>query len=270
MPLFTRLRNRLIRADPTWTHWCEVGQARTSGARAGYIAAYLLPGVFAYALINVESMFHTGVNLFGADPLQYQYVLFILFTWIWHLAFPLAMLRWRDGLNWHEVAEFLSLHRFQLREPLVIAPLAFIASVVLSLPWMLTIYTPLQIWLSSLPSLAIPAYSMFASAEAFYGASPALLVLMLIGNFIGEEVYFRGYLMKKTAFLGHANWLVGSALFALYHLWQIPQTWPLLVPMLFFGLLMQARKNLYALIAFHTLFNVFGYPIYNLWLGLGA
>jgi uncharacterized protein len=150
------------------------------------------------------------------------------------------------------------------------APLAFAASVIFSLPWMLTAYTPLQGWLGSQPVFAIPAHSMFASAEAFYGASSVLLGLMLIGNFVGEEIYFRGYLMKKTAFLGRANWLVGSVLFALYHLWQIPQTWPLLVPMLFFGLLMQMRKNLYALIAFHTFFNVLGYPIYNLWLGLGA
>jgi hypothetical protein len=226
--------------------------------------------MFAFGLINVEPVFRSGVDLFGADPLEYQYVLFVLFTWLWHLVLPVAMLRWRDGLAWSEVAEFLGLHRFRLREPLLVAPLAFVASVILSLPWMLTVYTPLQVWLGSLPALAIPAYSMFASAEAFYGASPLLLVLMLIGNFVGEEVYFRGYLMKKTAFLGRANWLVGSAMFALYHLWQVPQTWPLLVPMLFFGLLMQMRKNLYALIAFHTCFNVFGYPIYNLWLGLGA
>jgi len=270
MSCFTRLRKSLICEDPVWTHWCEHGQARTTLSRAGYLAAYLLPGLFAYALINIEPIFRAGVNLSGVDPLLYQYVLFVLFTWIWHIALPLVMLRWRDGLTWPEVAEFLALHRFRLREPLLIAPLAFIASVVFSLPWMLTAYTPFQAWLDSLPALAIPAHSMFASAEAFYGASTFLLVLMLIGNFIGEEVYFRGYLMKKTAFLGRANWLVGSTLFALSHLWQIPQTWPLLVPTLFFGLLMQARKNLYTLIVFHTCFNVFGYPVSNLWLGPGA
>jgi CAAX protease family protein len=73
---------------------------------------------------------------------------------------------------------------------------------------MLTAYAPLQVWLGSLPSLAIPAYRMFASAKAFYGGSPLLLGLMLIGNFVGEDVYFRGYLMKKTVFPGRANRLV--------------------------------------------------------------
>ncbi len=265
-----RIRELLVRNDPAWTHWCAQGQARSTLARASCLLAYLLPGACAYALINVEPVFRAGVTLSGAEPLQYQYVLFVLVTWLWHLVLPVARLRWHDGLAWREVAEFLGLHRFRLREPLLAAPLAFAASVLLSLPWMLTVYTPLQSWLGAQPALAIPAHSMFASAAAFYGASPLLLVLMLVGNFVGEEVYFHGYLMKKTACLGRANWFVGSLLFALYHLWQVPQTWPLLVPTLFFGLLMQMRKDLYGLIAFHACFNVFGYPIYHLWLGLGS
>jgi membrane protease YdiL (CAAX protease family) len=268
--ILSRLYSHVVCDDPAWNHWCERGQARTFASRAACLLAYLLPGVLAYGLINVEPVFRAGVALTGADPLEYQYVLFVAFTWLWHIVLPVGLLRWRDGLAWREVGEFLGLHRFRLREPLLYAPLAFAASVLLSLPWMLTAYTPLQAWLGAQPALAIPAHSMFASAAAFYGASPLLLALMLIGNFVGEEVYFRGYLMKKTAFLGRANWFVGSVLFAVYHLWQVPQTWPLLVPTLFFGLLMQARKNLYALIAFHAFFNVFGYPIYNVWLGLGA
>ena len=267
---YLRLRDWLIRDDPAWTLWCARGQARGMLAQASCLLAYLLPGAVAWALINVEPVFRAGVALSGADPLQYQYVLFVLFTWLWHLLLPVAMLRWHNGLGWREVAEFLGLHRFRLREPLLVAPLAFALSVLASLPWMLTVYTPLQAWLAAQPALAIPAHSMFASAAAFYGASPWLLGLMLVGNFVGEEVYFRGYLMKKSAFLGRANWFVGSALFALYHLWQVPQTWPLLVPTLFFGLLMQARKDLYGMVAFHACFNVFGYPIYHLWLGLGA
>ena len=62
--------------------------------------------------------------------------------------------------------------------------------------------------------------------------------------------------MKKTAFLGRLNWVVNSILFAGYHLWQIPQTWPFVGLLLFFGLLMSIRKDLYVLIAFHFFANM--------------
>ncbi len=135
---------------------------------------------------------------------------------------------------------------------------------------MLTLYEPFQSWLSSVPLFRIPSYSMFASNEAFYGAPLLLMLLMLIGNFVGEEVYFRGYLMRKTAFLGRFNWFVNSVLFCAYHLWQIPQSWPLIVPFIFFGLVMQLRKNLYTMIVFHLLFNLGGVQVYSVLLGLGG
>jgi hypothetical protein len=57
--------------------------------------------------------------------------------------------------------------------------------------------------------------------------------------------------MKKSAFLGKLNWIVNSGLFALYHLWQVQQTWPMIGLVLAFGLLMALRKDLYVLVAFH-------------------
>jgi membrane protease YdiL (CAAX protease family) len=62
--------------------------------------------------------------------------------------------------------------------------------------------------------------------------------------------------MKKIGFLGRWAWVVNSALFALYHVWQAPTTWALFALVFFFGLLMQWRKNLYPLIAFHFLVNI--------------
>jgi membrane protease YdiL (CAAX protease family) len=54
---------------------------------------------------------------------------------------------------------------------------------------------------------------------------------------------------------------VNSLLFAVYHFWQVPQTWPLLGLVLALGLLMRLRKDLYLLIAFHFFINM--------WLGFG-
>ncbi|MGC2768676.1 MAG: CPBP family intramembrane glutamic endopeptidase [Candidatus Acidiferrum sp.] len=77
-----------------------------------------------------------------------------------------------------------------------------------------------------------------------YSFPPVAPLFLGIGNFLGEELYFRGYLMKKSAFLGKMNGIVNSVLFALYHLWQAEQTWPMIGLVLAFGLLMALRKDL--------------------------
>ncbi len=263
--------SRLISVDnPTYTAYEEKFQAKTPISKTLYILAYLIPGMFAYLLVNIEPVHHflsTSIGLKGND---FQYYMFVVFTLFWHMIFPIFMLRRYEKLKWKEVLEFLSLNRFSFKEVLFVAPIAFALSVFLSLPYMMTLYEPFQQWLSSATGLQIPSYSIFASYEAFYGAPAMVMTLMLIGNFVGEEIYFRGYLMKKTAFLGQYNWIVNSILFCAYHLWQIPQTWPLIVPFIFFGLTMQLRKNLYTMIVFHLLFNIAGVQIYHFLLGLGG
>ena len=67
--------------------------------------------------------------------------------------------------------------------------------------------------------------------------------------------------MKKTAFLGGANWIINSLLFGLYHLWQVPPTWASIGLIPAFGLLMNLRKDLWVLVMFHL--------FVNLWLGFG-
>ena len=264
-------KSRFISVDnPTYEAYAKKYQAKTPISKALYIFAYLLPGMLAYLLVNIEPVHRILSSSLGLEGYNFQYYMFVIFTLLWHMVFPIFMLRKYEKLKWKEVFEFLSLNRFSFKEILVVAPIAFAMSVALSLPYMMTLYEPIQTWLNSVPGLGIPSYSIFASYEAFYGAPVAIMVLMLIGNFIGEEIYFRGYLMKKTAFLGRYNWIVNSILFCLYHLWQIPQTWPLIVPFIFFGLTMQLRKNLYTMIVFHLLFNLAGVQIYHVLLGLGA
>ncbi|MEY4540478.1 MAG: hypothetical protein RLZZ306_2235 [Bacteroidota bacterium] len=256
--------------NPTYDRYAKDFQAKTPISRVLYIFAYLLPGVVAYILVNIEPVHRFLSDLLGLKGYTFQYYMFVVFTLFWHMAFPIFMLRKYEKLNWVEVSEFLSLNRFSFKEIFVVAPIAFALSVVVSLPYMMSLYEPFQSWLNSVSGFKIPSHSIFGSYEAFYGAPVFLMALMLIGNFVGEEIYFRGYLMKKTAFLGRYNWLVNSVLFCLYHLWQIPQTWPLIVPCLFFGLVMQLRKNLYTLIMFHLLFNLAGVQIYHVLLNLGA
>jgi len=264
-------KKRFISVDnPTYDAYAEKYQAKTPISQALYIFAYLLPGIVAYLLVNIEPVHQFLSNSLGLKGYNFQYCMFVIFTLGWHMALPIFMLRKHEKLKWKSVFEFLSLNRFSIKEVLLVAPIAFALSVVLSLRYMITLYEPFQKWLSTVPALQIPSYSIFASYEAFYGAPAIVMIIMLIGNFVGEEIYFRGYLMKKTAFLGRYNWIVNSILFCAYHLWQVPQTWPLIVPFIFFGLTMQLRKNLYTMIVFHLLFNIAGVQIYHILLGLGA
>lgn len=256
--------------NPSYNAFALKYQAKTPRSKGFYLFAYLLPGIVAYVLVNIEPVHRYLSDLFGLKGYDFQYYMFVAFTLLWHLAFPVFMLRRHERLSWKGVFAFLSLDRFSFKEILIVAPLAFGMSVLISLPYMMTLYEPFQHWLDTVPGLKMPAHSIFSSYEAFYGAPLIVMILMLIGNFIGEEIYFRGYLMKKTAFLGRYNWLVNSVLFCAYHLWQVPQTWPLIVPFLFFGLTMQLRKNLYTMIMFHLLFNLAGVQIYHVLLGLGA
>lgn len=255
--------------DEVYKQYSERFQAKTLTNRLMYIIAYLLPGVLAYLIVNIKTVHDFLSTTLGFEGYNFQYFIFLVFTFGWHIGLPLYMLKGRQKMTWHEVFDFLSLNRFSVKEVFIVAPIAFVLSVILSLPYMMFVYEPFQAWLNSIPAFQIPAHSIFGSYEAFYGASTFVLVLMLVGNFIGEEIYFRGYLMKKTAFLGKYNWLMNSLLFCIYHVWQIPQSLPLIVPFLFFGLVMQLRKNLYTLFIFHLLFNLAGVQIYNVLLGLG-
>lgn len=124
------------------------------------------------------------------------------------------------------------------------------------------VWNPLSKLLPAVPLFHVPRWSIFGGDPAgLYAFPPYALAILFVGNFVGEELYYRGYLMKKTSFLGPANWVVNPLLFALYHLWQIPFTWPLIGLVLAFGLLMRLRKATYELVAFH-LFS-------NMWLSYG-
>lgn len=257
------LRRSLVRVDPVYDSFESTCQAKSAQAKIAYLSLYLLPGLIAYVFINVEPLFHAQIAVIRLSPrnLQFAWILIILFGW--HMFVPFLLLRYADKLTLHESFAFLGLNRIDGRGLLLVLPAFCGTFALISIPYMRFIWTPLHDWLQSVPFLRMPSYSIFQDVDTLYsGFSPFALFFAFIGNYFGEELYFHGYLMKKSAFLGRSNWIVNSVLFAMYHLWQIPQTWPLVGLMLFFGLLMILRKDLYVLIAFHF--------FVNMWLAYGA
>ena len=243
------------RDDPQYDSFVARYQAKLPAAKILYLFLHLLPGIAAYALINVSAVHDAALRLTGIPDNLLQYAYLIAFTFGWHMLVPLLTLRWADKLSFRESIAFLSLNRLDARGVFLVMPVVFVAWTAISLPYIKYVFPALQAWVSSIPGLSIPAYSIFQD-DKYFAFPPLMLVFLGIGNFLGEELYFRGYLLKKVGFLGDWAWLVNSLLFDLYHLWQAPTTWAIIGLVPVFGLLMQWRKSLYPLIFFHLLVNI--------------
>jgi uncharacterized protein len=257
------LRRFFVREDSLYDHYAAIGQANSRSAKVFYLLMHLLPGVLGWALINVNSIYEAQLRLTGLPGRSLQYAWLIVVACGWHMVLPVLLLRFRDKLSWKKTWEFLGLNRVDLRGLFLVLPVYCALFALAALPYMHWIWSPLEKWLQSVPAFHMPEYTIFKGGpEGLYSFPPTALLFLFIGNFLGEELYFRAYLMKKIAFLGNAAWIVNSMLFAIYHFWQIPQTWPLVGLVLAIGLLMQLRKDLYVLVVFHLFINM--------WLTYGA
>jgi CAAX protease family protein len=263
----TWLRRFFVREDPIYDGYASTYQAKSTPAKVVYLVLYLLPGILGYVLINIGPVFRTQLHLTGLSSRNLQYAWLLIFAMGWHMFVPFIILRYTDRLTVRQSFEFLGLNRVDWRGLLLVLPVYCAAFALISVPYMTFIWPPLFRWLQAVPAFGTPSYSIFQGAS-LYNFSPFALAFLFIGNFVGEELYFRGYLMKKTAFLGRMNWIVNSLLFAMYHLWQIPPTWASIGLILSFGLLMSLRKDLWVLVAFHFFVNMwltFGeYPVAHL------
>jgi membrane protease YdiL (CAAX protease family) len=251
------LRRFFVKNDAVYDHYAANLQAKSRGAKVFYLLMHLLPGLLVWAVINVNSIYQAQLRITGLPGRSLQYAWLIVGTFGWHMVMPVLILRFKDELTWKQTLEFLGLNRVDLRGLFAVLPVYCVLFAFAALPYMAFVWHPLEVWLQSVPAFRMPAYTIFKGGpDGLYSFPPIALLFLFIGNFLGEELYFRGYLMKKIAFLGRGTWIVNSLLFATYHLWQVPQTWPLVGLVLGLGLLMQLRKDLYMVIAFHFFINM--------------
>ncbi len=251
------LKRFVTREDKEYDDFCDKYQAKTTTMKWFYIFMSLAPGIVAFILINVFSVYSAALEATGWSSMFYQGLLMFFVTYVWHMVFPMIMLRYMDGLGFKESLRFLGLHKFDTKGFFVVMPVIFVIFSFMMLPYYTEIAMPLREYVRSLDFWAMPEYSIFLGGpNGLYNFPGYLLFFLLIGNFFGEEIYYRGYLMKKTAFLGNWNWAVSSLLFGFYHFWQAEQTWPMFIPVMIFGLMMVWRKNIYVLIGFHALLNI--------------
>jgi uncharacterized protein len=246
-----------VREDAVYDQYESAYQAKTTFAKALYLFLYLFPGIVAFVFINIGPIFRAQMALTGLSARYVQYAWVLVITFGWHMFVPFLALKFVDKLSLREIFAFLGLNRVDWRGLFLVLPIYFGLFALVSLPYVKFVAPVIEGWTKSVPIFQIPSYSIFQDTpENMYSFPPVALLFLGIGNYLGEELYFRGYLMKKSAFLGNLNWVANSVLFALYHLWQVQQTWPMIGLVLAIGLLMALRKDLYVLIAFHFLVNM--------------
>ena len=252
-----RMASFFKREDPTYDRWERTCQPKSALGKGAYLALYFLPGLLAAIVIDVPAVFSTELRITHLSPRYLQFGWLLIITLGWHLLSPFIFLRLLDGLTIRESLNYLGLDRIDLKGIFAVLPVFCCGFVLVSIPYMQFVWNPLSTFLQAVPLFHVPRWSIFGGDPAgLYAFPPYALAVLFVGNFVGEELYYRGYLMKKTSFLGRANWFVNPLLFALYHLWQIPFTWPLIGLVFAFGLLMWLRKDLYVLIAFHFFSNM--------------
>jgi uncharacterized protein len=252
-----RLRRFFVRQDPVYDYYSSRYQAKTPLAKIVYLSLYLLPGILVFIVVNIGPLFRWEMAVTGWSARYVQYAWVLIITFGWHIFVPFVVLRHVDKLSLRESCAFLGLNRVDWRGMLFVLPVFMAGFAAICVPYLKYVSPVIEEWTKTIPLFRIPSYSIFQNTpENIYSFPPIALVFLGIGNFLGEELYFRGYLMKKTAFLGEANWTVNSVLFALYHVWQVQQTWPVIGLVLMFGLLMKLRKDLWVMVAFHFFVNM--------------
>lgn len=231
-------------------------KAKTGFQKLLVLINYILPGVIMLMLINIKSIHDSFTNYLQISSENFQFWILIGLTFGWHIAYPIFMLKAKYKYTWKQVTEALNLNQFSLKGFFVITPLFFLTVMIFAVPYMGVFFKGIHEFLQSIDVIAIPEHSLFYDYSKIYSLAPWQLGLLFIGNFVGEEIYFRGYLLKKSAFLGIHNWWVHSILFSAYHLWQIPMTYALSFISLSFGLYMLWRKNLFELMLLHLMINL--------------
>lgn len=211
--IYEILKRFFVRDDPEYDRYAHEFQAHTIVQKAFYLAMYFIPGVLIFIFINQKNVFDWMLAQTGLSGAAYQYIIFIAVTFGFHICMPILVLMFVDKLSFRETLAFLSLDKFDWKGIFMIAPIFLIALVFFSYPYMEFVARPLRHLIDFYPALAIPEHSIFTSYEKMFGYSAAQIFFMLVGNHLGEELYYRGYLLKKTAFLGNVNWIVNSVFF---------------------------------------------------------
>ena len=238
-----RTRGRARPAEPA--AW----QPRSAAARASVVVLHLVPGIVAYVLLRTvrEPLQH----LLGLTSAEAQIGVIMTGVMLLMAAATFACARLVDGLGARRALHATGVTRF---DPMAIVLAAAIWLGVLAASSLLGYEHDVRAAVERVDWLALPSWH-FQRIDGFTELAPLIAGFALLANVVCEELWFRGYLQDKLAFLGPLSWVGGGLLFTLYHVFEAPVAYPGVLGGLGLAGLWAARRDLWSCVLLHTLLN---------------
>lgn len=233
----------------------EIKMALSVKDKIWTIALYFIPGIVAtFVLLTFSKGLSTSL---GLSLWFTQILILIIFLFLFQIIIVILNGRFVDKLNLGTLVSSIGLKKTSIKN-IFIAILWGGASVATLRLWVSSIGRPIYMYLQSLPWLAMPDWHYQMCEKPSYTAvqMTILLIIMLGTNVFCEEVYFRGYLFRKTMFLGKWTWLANGLLFIAYHIPQIPITYAIFPVGLAVSGYFAWRKDIYGVMIVHLIINL--------------
>ncbi len=216
-------------------------QPRSVPANALVVALHLLPGTLAYVRLRTLGPTSAEVQIGGV----------MTGVMLLMAGATFAMARAVDGFGPGETVRHVGLARFD-GVGVLLAVAIWVA--VLAVSSVLGYEDDVRVFVERAEWLALPSWH-FQETDGFREIPPLLGAFALVANLVGEELWFRGYLQDKLAFLGRFAWIGAGLLFTLYHVFEAPIAYPGVLGALALAGVWALRRNLWPCLLLHALLN---------------
>jgi len=222
---------------------------------------YFIPGT-VYFLFN--SLFARAIaDFFGSDlwVTQIYIASFLLFglmmlvTWLY--------LKLVEKLSFRQMLGELGLTRFSWKNMLLAVLVTIPFALFYILLWQPLVWEPGFRLLDGIPAFHIPDWHwQKIGIESAMESLPKIvfipaMITVIIGNHLGEEIFFRGFLFKRTEpFFGKWTFIAAGLLFILHHTFQASRTYPAFPIGIFVTGYYAWRRDIYGCILIHLIMNV--------------
>lgn len=216
-------------------------QPQSVSGKALVVALHLLPGMLAYVLLRTLGPASPEVQIGGV----------MTGVMVLMAGATIAMARAVDGFGPRETLRHVGLGRFD-GVGVLLAAAVWVA--VLAVSSVLGYEDDVRRFVERAEWLALPSWH-FQETDGFREIPPLLGAFALLANLVGEELWFRGYLQDKLAFLGRLDWITAGLLFTLYHVFEAPIAYPGVLGAVALAGVWALRRNLWPCLVLHTLLN---------------
>ncbi len=214
---------------------------------------YIFNSLFARAISSA-----TGSNLWVTQVYIAAFVLcglMLFITWFY--------LKTAEKLTFRQMMGELGLNRFSWKNMLIAALITLPFAVFYLGLWQPLVWEPASRLLDGISVFHIPDWhwqkiGIASAMENVPGGIfiPAMITL-LIANHLGEEVFFRAFLFKRTEpFFGKWTFIAAGLLFILHHTFQASRTYPAFPLGIFITGYYSWRRDVYGCILIHLIMNI--------------